>query len=119
MVALAQLAAKQLPGGKPRNAIDEVDVPRTLEPRKVLGAVVQKSLFHIVAVGHRRIELDDCVDDLTELVVRYPEDSGIGDGRVRQQHILGFLGIDVDAPGQDQVDSSVREIEVRIGVLTA
>ena len=84
MVALAQLAAKQLPGGKPRNAIDEVDVPRTLEPRKVLGAVVQKSLFHIVAVGHRRIELDDCVDDLTELVVRYPEDSGIGDGRVRR-----------------------------------
>jgi hypothetical protein len=44
--------------------------------------------------------------------VRDPEDGGLGDLRVGEQHVLDLARVDVEAAHQDEVEPPVDEVEV-------
>ena len=64
-------------------------------------------------------ELDDGLDLLAELVVRDPEHGGVGHRRMRDEHVLGLLRIDVDAARDDHVRLAVGEVEIALLVQVA
>ena len=63
--------------------------------------------------------LDDGLDLLAELVVRDAEHGDVGDLRVRDQHVLGLLRVDVDAARDDHVGLAVGQVEVAVLVEVA
>ena len=59
------------------------------------------------------------MDAFAHFGVRDAEDGGVHDGRVGDEDVFGFLGVDVHAAGDDGVGFAVGEVEVAVGVQVA
>ena len=61
-------------------------------------------------------QFDDRVDDLSEALVRQPEDRGIDDVRMAGEPVLDFGGIDVHPAAQDEVDATIGQEQITVVV---
>ena len=111
----------ELAGRVKRQLGAEVDHVRALDVGELLAAVRQQlarqSRRGIVVGGHLD-RLDHRLDLLAEVFVGNTE-HGVHHLRVRHEHVLRLLRVDVDAAGDDEKRLAVGEVEVVVGVEVA
>ena len=97
------------PGRVARQRIDELDQPRTFEPRQIdLAMLVDFRRSKRVA----GLDRHDCHADFAPLLVGDADDGGFGHGGKLVQHALDFGRIDVLAAGNVHVLPAVDDVVV-------
>src|SRR5439155_1898484 len=93
-VRLPQLAAQDLAGGVPREAIDDVDVLGALVARELGAAEVDQLLL---ACASARPETDGSAHRFSPELVGNAEDGHFGHRGMPRERLLDLPGIDIDA----------------------
>src|SRR5215469_3870769 len=115
-VALTQTLLHELAGGLARQLIGKIDTLGALEVGDVAATEVDQLLRELRARIGAPLWHDERFYLLSELRVGYPEYRDVVDLRMRVEKVLDFLGVDVDAAGDDDEVPAVREVEITVRI---
>jgi len=95
-----QNLAVELPDGRQRKRVDDMNLAWIFVTADPLSCPCDQFRF---GGGVSLRERDECHDLLPMLLVRPPDNSGRGHGRVLEQGVLDVAGVDIEAAADDQV----------------
>src|SRR3990172_8256542 len=109
----AQLLAQDLADGTLRQRLHEPHLPGALELREVLLAEADQLVRRRRLTG---LEHDEGAHLLAHERIRASDDRGLGDLRVRVQHLLDLARVDVQAAPDDQVLLPLDDVKEPVGI---
>ena len=109
-----ELVLRQLARSEPWERVDERVALGTLESRELFSTVFVELEYESVPATLWVGSFHDRQHRFAHVVVRYADDSDIGNGRVADQTVLDLLWVDVDSAGDDHEGLAVGEKEVAV-----